>query len=99
MAAYIRDLQVAHTRRDGTWRGHRKRCKESGSESSDRVQYLLHVRRGSHLAVATGVCACIARPSRTAPHSSACCCEGTPIVNLAGISGAPLMASDTHPVA
>jgi len=24
-------LQVAHTRRDGTWRGHRKRFKESGS--------------------------------------------------------------------
>jgi hypothetical protein len=31
-------LQVTHARRDGTWPGQRKGCKERGAESSDRRQ-------------------------------------------------------------
>src|SRR5882672_342817 len=54
-------LRVAHTRRDGTWRGQRKGCKESGAESSDRRQYLLHARRGSLVALPAGAYICIAR--------------------------------------
>jgi len=34
--------QVSHARRDGTWRGQRKGCKEREAESSDQRQYLLH---------------------------------------------------------
>jgi hypothetical protein len=34
--------QLTHARRDGTWRGQRKGCKEREAEISDRRQYLLH---------------------------------------------------------
>jgi hypothetical protein len=34
--------QVTHARRDGTWRGQRKGCKEREADSSDRRQYLLY---------------------------------------------------------
>jgi hypothetical protein len=64
-------LRIAHTRRDGTWRGQCKGAKRAGRRAQIDASILLHVRRGSLVAPPAGV----ARPSRTAHRSSACRCS------------------------
>ena len=59
--------QVTHARRDGTWRGQRKGCKEREAESSDRRQYLLHAGEAALFAPPAGACICLAKRSRIAP--------------------------------
>jgi hypothetical protein len=60
-------LQVTHARRDGSWRGQRKGCKERRAESSDRRQYLLHAGEAALFAPPAGACICLAKRSRIAP--------------------------------